>query len=423
MKIFIRILTTAILAIALPTLVSAAGHIQSRHVEKASFLRGVYPIHDSIPVELSGHRVPVWRQASNCDEAWEIMTARYYRETTFSSDLFANYSSSDLSSDNKAADSATHVEVSDDPIPSQKARRAETGSEVLVRIGQRVITRAELERELKRRSGNRPGQYASAEEVQSLLQSLIRYELQIEAARRSGLQEAPEMVAAVDRLLAGRFLQQQLESKLSNLQITDEELASYYEDQAAELTRPKRVLGAWLSIKRPQDASEKARSKALAKAEKAQAAARALPPEVRGFGDLARRFSDDRSTRYTGGSLGWISAGQRTHWPAAVVAALFELETPGALSPVIEGDSAIYLVRLIERQESHLPPLAEVATVLRHQLLRHRQREVTETFYRQLTADIGVQIDEALLAEIAPPTMPRPPEVPGSSEPQDEVNP
>jgi parvulin-like peptidyl-prolyl isomerase len=69
------------------------------------------------------------------------------------------------------------------------------------------------------------------------------------------------------------------------------------------------------------------------------------------FGEIAREYSIDASTRPAGGDLGWFPEGYLL-WPEVDLAA-FELD-PGELSQVIQTELGYHLVELLERGEHQL---------------------------------------------------------------------
>jgi parvulin-like peptidyl-prolyl isomerase len=71
------------------------------------------------------------------------------------------------------------------------------------------------------------------------------------------------------------------------------------------------------------------------------------------FGDVARIFSIDTSSRPAGGDLGWFPAGYLL--VPEVEAAAFALQA-GELSEVIESDLGFHIVQTIERGERPLAP-------------------------------------------------------------------
>ncbi len=143
-----------------------------------------------------------------------------------------------------------------------------------------------------------------------------------------------------------------------------------------------------------------------AKAEQVLAEAGELDPEIRHFGPLARKYSDDRASRYQGGVIGWLvrHPGRESKWEREVTDAVFALREPGEIAPLIRTDKGYYLVRLVDREGSETRPLEQLAPNVRHRLLREKQARLRAELLTEVLSQVAVEVDEALLATMAPPT-------------------
>jgi peptidyl-prolyl cis-trans isomerase D len=135
-----------------------------------------------------------------------------------------------------------------------------------------------------------------------------------------------------------------------------------------------------------------------------RAEAEKLPAETRNFGEIAKRVSEDAATRYVGGELGWIYAGQAEsyRWGPELVRAAFALPAPGALSEVLRHERGWYLLKLVEREEAKPAPLEKLAAGIRSRIQKERREAVRASFYAQLLAGTTVSVDPAKLAAIGP---------------------
>jgi parvulin-like peptidyl-prolyl isomerase len=266
-----------------------------------------------------------------------------------------------------------------------------------------------LKQEMARRGGGRPGRFATAEERRALLDEMVRERLLIAAARAAGYDRDPEIVAALERLMAAKFDRDRLDEEPAAVEVSDEEIAAAYEADPERYTVPEQVRAGLIVLEVPAGASAERRAELRQQAETILAEVRDVDP-ARGFGDLARRYSADRASRYVGGVVGWLVRGDRYRWPAEVVEAAFALATAGDAAEVATA-KGLYLVRLIERRPAALRPLADVADGIRRELLRRRYAARREAFFAGLRREIAVEVDAAALDEIGPPAEPRPPEM------------
>jgi parvulin-like peptidyl-prolyl isomerase len=305
------------------------------------------------------------------------------------------------------------------PAPSPAAS-------VLATVGEATITVADLEREMARRAGSRPGTFATAESRRQLLEELVAGRLRVEAARAAGYENDPEIVRALEILLAAKLEREQLEPLLAELAVSDEEIDAHYRSAPELYTTPEQVRVALIRIDVPAQASEERR----AEVEAATAAILAEAPAIdsaQGFGDLARRYSADGASRYVGGGVGWLVRGDRYRWPDAVVDAAFACTDPGGTDAggtepgctghgdvgVVDTEGARYLVRRLERRPAARRPVETVADGIRRELLRQKHAAASAEFYARLRRQFPVEVDAAALELVALPASPTPPTVPG----------
>lgn len=152
-----------------------------------------------------------------------------------------------------------------------------------------------------------------------------------------------------------------------NVQVSDADIQSYYDDNAAQFQRPEQVKLSYVSLTRDNAGDGKAPDDAALRELYAQNKAQLGEPETRtgseirvpieGDGAAARDAIQKLSGQTGGGDLQTLAAGvdganykalnavRRADLPAAVGSALFELE-PGATSAPVRADDAWYLVRL-----------------------------------------------------------------------------
>lgn len=285
------------------------------------------------------------------------------------------------------------------------AARGEQADEPLAVVGDRVITRAEFERELERRGGGLPGQYETAEQRRALLDVLVRSEVLAQRAREAGYDRDPQVLEALERIIVSRFRQDRLEPLLAEVDVTDDEVAAFYEQHRDDYARPARIQVAIAHVAVSSMADETRRAEREQRAQEAHAAALEIAETVRHLGAVARTYSDDRASRYAGGVIGWLSQEMRDRykWDPAVLDAAFALEEEGAIAPLVSTDDGFYVVRLVRREEARARPLSELEDGLRYQLLKQRQDEVRERFVEALFEGVPVDVRESVFSTIGPP--------------------
>src|SRR5262249_22219837 len=133
------------------------------------------------------------------------------------------------------------------------------------------------------------------------IEGLIRVELLAREGIREGLQNDPEVVETVKKVLAQKTLQQTLEKNAP--QPTAAGIKAWYDGHQADYQRPEmiRVQDLFLTADSKDAAKRKARA---AEAEKLRTKAKALKPDDEaGFSALVKASSDDALTKQLGGDL------------------------------------------------------------------------------------------------------------------------
>lgn len=265
---------------------------------------------------------------------------------------------------------------------------------VIAMVGETPIPVESFEAELSRRG---------SADKQAVLDQMVRRELLLAEAQRVGFDKNPEIVEACRNLIVNRFAEKQRSHSEGSPTPTPEELQAYYQAHLDLYNVPERAHIALIYLRQgpfvQPDLKEAMMARATALREQALAAA----STSKDFGALAGQNSDHRSSRNNGGDLGWIEKSKLySAWPSEVAQAMFALQSPGEISPVIQAQDGIYLLKLIERQESNSLPFEQVRNRVQYQFVREREEQAEAEFYAQLKATFPVKINTQRFDEIAP---------------------
>ena len=289
-------------------------------------------------------------------------------------------------------------------IWANRSERAAAPDDWVARIGDRYISADEFAVELRLRGGSRPGQFFTAEQRRALLDQLLYQAALVERARDAGIDQKPEVRRSRDQILINQILQTELRPRQAGADIASEEIEAFYEDNADEYAIPARRRAAMIFFSLGPDASEKTREDTLARAEAVRAEALAMADEIPDFGMLAREHSEHQASRYRGGVIGWIGEGNpsRYSYPEIVVETANATTEPGFISPVLEGEDGLYLVRLVDYQPRSTRSLEELRDGIRQRLLRDRFNQVEQTFREETLAAAEIEIKPGALDRFQP---------------------
>jgi peptidyl-prolyl cis-trans isomerase C len=232
------------------------------------------------------------------------------------------------------------------------------------------------------------------------VEGLVRVELLAREGIRQGLQNDPDVVETVKKVLAQKTLQQTLEKNAP--QPGDDEVKAWYDGHQADYQRPETVQVQDLFL--TADSKDAARRKArAAEADKLRAKAKALKPEDEtGFSALVKASSDDALTKQIGGDLRPMPvADLEARYGTEVAQAAKALQNPGDLSPVVVTEKGFHILRLKARVPARVQSLEEVKMQIRNRLFSERRTAASDELLKRLKAESGFTLDEAALAQLA----------------------
>jgi peptidyl-prolyl cis-trans isomerase C len=290
----------------------------------------------------------------------------------------------------------------------KKPAAAATGSPVVARAGDEVITVADVEKEVQRRLAKG----VNVPEKSALIQEMLERLAAVASARQANLHADPETKHEMENVLIAKLRAQELETKLAALSVSEEEIRAAYEAGSGQLHRPAKVRLAMLQMQGGVNMSDAKRAELRARMEEALQKAAETPAEggrggaANGFGQVAVQYSDDQVSRYRGGDIGWLDEGVFSyHWPKEVLAAGYALEK-GQRSDIIESAGNLYVVMKTDRRDGSTTPFAEAQNSLRRDLLAKKRAEIEAAFLAGNRSRTGAEVREEVLSTLNLPAVP-----------------
>jgi len=301
----------------------------------------------------------------------------------------------------------------------QSEKEGALPSNALAVVEGRIITVEAFQNELARRARVNSGREAETKEKYALLEEMIRFEAAYQTALAAGYDRDPQISANLKRMIVDKYKADQL-AKLPPPQVGAQEIAEYYRQNPRRFGSPATVRVALIEFKVSRTASAEKRAETARRAAAVLAQAKAGSPADGTFGLLAQNHSEDQSSRYRGGDIGWLTTGDtNAPWPPAVLEAIYELKQPGDCGPVIETPKAFYLVKLIERRPDRLRPLDEVKEGIKYLVAREKEEHQAQALYNRFRQGLEIRTNAALLESIRKPVNEnRPPGTPGTFNPE-----
>lgn len=189
---------------------------------------------------------------------------------------------------------------------------------------------------------------------------------------------------------------------LGGIEITEAQIASYYERNKADYSKPEVRASQIVAMVAP-GATEDEKAEKRAKLERLLEQMR----EGATFEDLARQHSEDAATRMRSGDLGWFG---RNSKPKPIETAAFDMAA-GEISDVIETPKSLVILKLAGRRDGR--PLEEVSGEIKAELLTEESvarcvdavADIMDVLYRRLDdarSEGGDSVEpSAIFAEVA----------------------
>jgi len=226
--------------------------------------------------------------------------------------------------------------------------------------------------------------------IERLLLVEDSYDRLLTAGKESELEEVRLDV------LAQMMEQEEVDDQIA---VTDEEVQTYYNENQAMLVSPPQARIRQILIRLGQTDDE--RQRAWAKANEAYAkVAPGLFQQGEAFASVARQYSEDEATAANGGEVaGWVGEGADLLSELTEHALHQQILSLGVgdISPPFEANGAIYIIQVIERQESQPLLFDEIKELLREELRAQKHDDLLHQFQEKLAAEANVTIYDSVL--------------------------
>ena len=242
-------------------------------------------------------------------------------------------------------------------------------------------------------------QYAGPAGMKALAERLIERLLLVEDAneRLLDVENAPLVDEARLQVLKQMLHQEEVDDKI---QVTEEEIQQYYEQNQAQLSPEPQARIRYIRIGLGNSEDEAARAR-----QRADDAYQKLKPGLfqtgADFAEVAQEYSEDPETAANGGERpGWLGGAEgdpltqlQEHAFADAVISL----PLGEISPPFQFGDSFYIVQVIERTEPQPLSLEEARPIIEELLSQQKHEEQVMELQQQLLEGVNLQIYGSVL--------------------------
>ena len=310
--------------------------------------------------------------AVGCDQISAI--AEYFKKTkeTPKTEIAQSPSSPVVSTD------AGKQETPAVSMMGSKPQTPQAGN-VLARVGNWQVTLEEFNEKLKSLKEALPDfDINNPENKKTILEELIRQQLLVLDAEKSGLAQDKNIVSAVDEFRRTMIVREIVNKITSNIKATEEEAKKFYKDNKQSIIAPAQ----WHVWEIIVDAQSQIKANEL------------LVEILKGadFAATAKGNSISESAA-KGGDLGFI---QEAPFPE-MASVLSGLEA-GGVSSVFKGPKGFYIIKLEEKKGGEPLPFDQVKNEIMDQVTFDKHQQAVLEYITQLKAKTNIEVNEKLLA-------------------------
>lgn len=262
---------------------------------------------------------------------------------------------------------------------------SDQGKQMLAGLQKSVIQQL-TERELLLQEADKRGLKATQPEIDAKLAE-IKKQFPDDATFQKTLKDfGISEVELKDQVTKGVAIEKLQKEATKDLQVTDAQVAEYYNKNKAQFTHTEEVSASHILIKFDEAAKDKAKdeARALAKIKELQA-------KLKGgadFAELAKANSEDPGSKEMGGSLGFFGKGRMV--PEFEKAAFGMKE--GQVSEPIKTNFGYHLIKRGERRPARTETLAEVTPQIREQLVGQERGTAFQKYVDGLKKDAKIVV-------------------------------
>jgi peptidyl-prolyl cis-trans isomerase C len=256
----------------------------------------------------------------------------------------------------------------------------QSDKEIIAKIGDRVVTLAEIKAEFARIPPQFMAHFNTPEKKEQYVRNLVDRSLFSMEAKAQGFMDKPDVQekinSYVDRVLYAEFMKELTQ----NIQVTEADCRSYYESNSAEFTEKERVKASHIVVKTEEEAQQ-------------------VKQELNQGGDwseLAKQYSIERGTRDRGGDLGYFSEGRMPKEFEAVAFAM----NPGDVSEPVKTALGFHIIKLEDKKPAEVLPFDEVKSRIQNNLMNEMRQQRVEGVRDQLFQKYNVEIFTEKIGDI-----------------------
>jgi peptidyl-prolyl cis-trans isomerase C len=263
------------------------------------------------------------------------------------------------------------------------AKKEEKRASYLAKVGNTVITEADIEREIKNLPDFVQKMFEGVSGRERFLEELVKRELLYQEALKKGLDKDPAYQKKLEDFkkinLVGLLLEREIETKTK---VSDKEIRDYYEKNKKDFAPVSQVSLSHILVN-----TEKEAQKILERLKKGE-----------DFAQIAKKSSIDTVSAKKGGDLGFFSKGEI---PPEFRIAAVRLKT-GEVSEPIKTKSGYEIIKVTDKKVGQVIEFEKIKNLISQNLLAEKQKESFDSYMEELKKKYKVEVNKEAVSKLAP---------------------
>jgi len=263
------------------------------------------------------------------------------------------------------------------------AKKEEKRASYLAKVGNTVITEADIEREIKNLPDFVQKMFEGVSGRERFLEELVKRELLYQEALKKGLDKDPAYQKKLEDFkkinLVGLLLEREIETKTK---VSDKEIRDYYEKNKEDFAPVSQVRLSHILLNTEEEAQ-----KVLERLKKGE-----------DFGQVAKKSSIDTVSAKKNGDLGFFSKGEI---PPDFRIAAVRLKT-GEVSEPIKTKSGYEIIKVTDKKVGQVIEFDKIKNLISQNLLAEKQKESFDSYIEGLKKKYKVEVNKEAVSKLAP---------------------
>lgn len=252
---------------------------------------------------------------------------------------------------------------------------------VLAKVGNAVITEADLERDLKSLPDYAQQMFEDEKGREKFLDELVKKEMLYQEAQKKGIDKTPEFIKKVEEFKKLTLVSELLEKEImAKSKVSAQDVKEYYDKHKDDFATTTQIKASHILVKTEEEANKiEARIK---KGEK--------------FEEIAKKESIDKTSGKNGGDLGFFSKGQMVPEFEKAAAGLKK----GEISSPVKTSFGYHIIKVTDRKAGPVIEFERIKDLIAQRLSGEKQKEAFDNYVEDLKKSYPVEINKEALAKL-----------------------